>query len=449
MSTNIQENQTNNVQKKKEINCKLSLSFKIFMSDGELFNYKTDDVLTINHNTSKKCYYYCKPNGKNIIVNYEKHNFIQSNCDILFKARKSENGYYELINPISTSNILDLDNINNLNQKMWLVLPSEIGESKYEEQNMPYNLQENDIIKIGLKKYEIIEKNITIVSEEKNSNENKNKLIDGRIFSEFIDYIEVNINKNKSTENYNNETDCRICFSSLSTEENPLLKLCKCNAFTHLECLQTLLKKKVIIKENIRKNVISYKWEKFNCDVCQKPYPSKFKYNDKIYNLIECIKPPKDTNYIIFESLPYINVLDKNNKKNIYVVKLTGEDIKIGRNETNDIIDSEPTVSRYHGILRFNQENGSVTITNKGTFGILVLIKNNLKLEIGQKIFFQVGKTYIKAEVSKDEDKEKEETEKFEKIESNEKLKNEDNSFSSNQTTERSPSEINTRIINV
>ena len=464
MSTNTQENETkiNTVQKKGEMNPKLSLSFKIFMADGQLFNYKTDNILTINHSTSNKCYYYCKTQGKNIIVNYEKHNCIQSNCDILFKARKSINGYYELISPIHTGDVLNLDNIENLNEKMWLVLPSERGESKYEEQNEQYHLQKNDIIKIGLKKYEIIEKNITISPKEINSKENKYVLIDGRIFQEEIKNLIVNINEDKSTEKYNSETDCRYCFRNPSTKENPLLKLCNCKEFTHLECLQKFLERKVKIKENLSKTVTSYTWEDFGCEVCKKPYPSKFKYKETNYNLFQYLIPPKETNYIIFESLPYISIPDakdknspKNNKKNIHVVKLTGEDVKIGRNETNDLIDSEPTVSRFHGILKFNKENGFVTIINKGTFGILVLIKNNLKIEIGQTKYIQVGKTYIKAEVSQDEEKEiekeKEKEKKefeYEKKEINEELKSESD-FSLNKTAENNQSEKNSMNINI
>ena len=446
MSSIIQENETNTntVQKKKEIDPKLSLTFKIFLAEGELFSYKTDNVLTINHSTSNKYYYYSKQQGKNIIVNNEKHTSIQSNCEILFKARKSKNGYYELINPIHRGDVLDLDIIENLNKKMWRVLPSEKGATKYEEQNEPYNLQENDIIKIGLIQYEIIEKNITIDSKEKISSKNKNNLNDERIFSEEIENIIVY----ESTDEYNtNEINCRYCLTSSSSKEKPLLKLCKCNAFIHLDCLKLFLGKKVIIKE--KNKVTSYICKNFNCEVCQKPYPLKFKYKETIYNLYDYRKPPKETNYIIFESLSYNNAhdgKDKNNIKRIHVVELTGNDITIGRNETNDIIDSDQTVSRYHGILKFNQENGFVTLTNKGTFGILVLIKNNLKIDIGQKVFIQVGKTYIKAEVSENENKEENEL-KYEKIQSNEEL-NYDSNNDSNVTTERSQSD-NTMNINV
>ena len=128
-------------------------------------------------------------------------------------------------------------------------------------------------------------------------------------------------------------------------------------------------------------------------------------------------------------------------------MELTGEDIKIGRNETNNIIDSDPTVSRFHVILKINQENGFVTLTNKGTFGILVLIRNNLQIDIGQTVYIQVSKTNIKAEVSKNENKEENEF-KSKKRQSNEELNYESNN-DSNEATKRSQSDINIMNINM
>jgi hypothetical protein len=270
-------------------------------------------------------------------------------------------------------------------------LPSAKGESKFENYNEPINLKKGDIIKLGQKKYQIVEKNIIGKKEP----EETNNYLDN-IFSEQVDDNKIIItskgeveqdkkdnkekkdskdnkdnkdnndnnnikdnkdNNNKSEEGFNGETDCRICYLYKSTEGNPKLKICKCkNSVIHLNCLKTQLEKNIKVQENPKKTVTLYTWEKFNCEVCQAPYPSKFKNSTgKItYSLIDIVKPPVETNYIILESLPYINpydVHDKNNKKNIHVVKLTGEDIKIGRNETNDFIDSEPTVSRFHAIL--------------------------------------------------------------------------------------------------
>ena len=51
---------------------------------------------------------------------------------------------------------------------MWLILPSEEKDELYKNENSEYNLLENDIIKLGQKKYEIIKINI---NNEKSSDE--------------------------------------------------------------------------------------------------------------------------------------------------------------------------------------------------------------------------------------------------------------------------------------
>ena len=138
------------------------------------------------------------------------------------------------------------------------------------------------------------------------------------------------------------------------------------------------------------------------------------------------------------------------------MVKLTGSgEISIGRNEKNDIIDIDNTVSRSHGKLKFNSETGEVNLINQGTFGISVLIKNNLKIEIGQTKYIQVGKTYIKAEVVEDKnDKKDNNLEQKEWMMDNENENNNNNiSANSNITvdkTERINSDnINTHNINL
>ena len=155
--------------------------------------------------------------------------------------------------------------------------------------------------------------------------------------------------------------------------------------------------------------------------------------------------------------MPFIQ--DKKNIKNIHVVKLTDSDeiseISIGRNEKNDIIDIDNTVSRFHGKLKINSETGEVNLINQGTFGISVLIKNNLKIEIGQTKYIQVGKTYIKAEVVEDKnDKKDNNLEQKESMMDNETENNNNNiSADSNITvdkTERINSDnINTHNINL
>ena len=100
---------------------------------------------------------------------------------------------------------------------------------------------------------------------------------------------------------------------------------------------------------------------------------------------------------MILESLTFIK--KNKNIKNIFVIKLTDRELNIGRHTDNDIIDNDMTISRYHAILKYNKNNEHITITNKSKFGVLLLIKDNVKLNIKQNIFIQMGKTYLSAEV--------------------------------------------------
>ena len=115
------------------------------------------------------------------------------------------------------------------------------------------------------------------------------------------------------------------------------------------------------------------------------------------YSLIDGINQPENTDYMILESLTFIK--KNKNIKNIFVIKLTDKELNIGRHTDNDIIDNDMTISRYHAIFKYNKNNGHITITNKSKFGVLLLIKDNVKLNIDQKIFIQMGKTYLSAEV--------------------------------------------------
>ena len=151
--------------------------------------------------------------------------------------------------------------------------------------------------------------------------------------------------------------------------------------------------------ENLNDMVTSYNCHKFNCEVCGEPYPLKFtiKFNKESqprnYCLIDGLELPENTNYLIMESLTYLK--EKKNIKNIFVVKLSDRELTLGRSDKNDIIDGDISISRYHAIMKFNPDNGELTLTNRSKYGALVLIKDNLKLNTDEKIYIQVGKSFI------------------------------------------------------
>ena len=97
------------------------------------------------------------------------------------------------------------------------------------------------------------------------------------------------------------------------------------------------------------------------------------------------------------ESLDFIK--DNNNIKILHIVKLIDEEITIGRQKHNDIIDNDISISREHAILRFNKNNGNLFLENtNGKFGTLVLVRGNIKIT-EEKNYFQSGKSYISTEV--------------------------------------------------
>ena len=93
-----------------------------------------------------------------------------------------------------------------------------------------------------------------------------------------------------------------------------------------------------------------------------------------------------------------------NNKKYIYVLKLTDDDLTIGSNDKNDIIDTDKSISEFHTVIKFNKETGNITLVNESNFGTSVLVKN-IKLIDDKKIYFQVGNVFTIAEQKNSNDK--------------------------------------------
>lgn len=426
---------------------KLSLSFNTWNTDTlGIFDYQNASVTKTNKNTDNEDCYFYKSKYENVIEMCDSHSELCKNDFLLFRARKNKyKKYYEIINALKKNMKKTKENINRLDSKLWFVIKPE-KEGKFENNNKSYILNENDIIKFGRKKYEVIKLNtirqytnfendslslinnkygqIFDISLNKNQYCNKitniSKLEYEMIYNNRKSYSEekrksinlsekndaIKSNQSKSEESnfsggYNPEQDCRVCFSSISTKENPKLKICNCHTYIHYNCLKMFLKTNIKVSENLNGNVTSYKSEKFNCEVCEKPLPLKFKikFDDneiREYCLLDSLILPDDTNYLILESLTYVK--EKKNLKNIFVVKLTNEEITFGRHEKNDMVDYDITISRYHAKIKYNEDNGEVNIISTGKYGVLVLVKDNLKMINDEKIYLQVGKSFVRLE---------------------------------------------------
>ena len=99
--------------------------------------------------------------------------------------------------------------------------------------------------------------------------------------------------------------------------------------------------------------------------MCLKPYHLRFRIPefDKTYELID-LNLPEETDYFCLESLNYIKD-NNNNNKTVQIVQLNDEEINIGRNNFNDIIDNDLSVSREHAVLKYNKDNRTLFLENK------------------------------------------------------------------------------------
>ena len=366
----------------------LSFVFKRIDYEDKSFDYKKE--INLIKRSTKKSIFCCENINKDIIFRINQIDIDQEYETTLFKARKSKNNYFELIYPLIKMNFRDDKEIEKLDNRLWYMFGTQNQDNKYKE-NEQYNLLKNDIIKFGTAKYEIIEKNISSSSS----------------ISEIKSQLNKINNKSGSIFKYeNNETNiCEICNDTNSNEENPKVKLCKCENYIHYKCLKKSLKQNIKKeeKENENKNVTFYKCEKFYCEICKSQYPYKFNINNKDYPLID-LNIPEQNDYIILESLNQI-IEGNKNIKNIFVCQLTDEEITIGRNTYNDIIiDDDENISKNHCILKYDKENDRLTIIDKSTYGTSVLIKGNIKIELNKKLYFQIGNIYTIAEYKEGED---------------------------------------------
>jgi len=362
----------------------------------------------------------------NIYLNRNNHadiKFEEGEEDLIFYIKNETKDNYILINFIKKNLELNDANFNYINNKIWYVLKTTDLDNRDNDINCneEYFLNENDIIKIGRLKYAvqkihllnknnnvnedapaipIVENNYNISDLNKNTNPVFQNVYLVKNFKGYIDIDE----KNKNVEEMEIK-ECKYCHLLKKNEEtddgeNFLISVCKCSELVHFKCLKYYIQSlKDVVDENDINIDESMVFKNYECPECKNEYPTKFKLsnNNKIFNLID-IKEPEDCNYMILESIDY----KQNDQyyKSIHIIKFikeSGEPITIGRENGNDIIDRDISMSRQHAILRFDKDKGKISIQNwKSKYGTLILIKKPIKI-LNKKIYLQVGRTFIEA----------------------------------------------------
>jgi len=132
----------------------------------------------------------------------------------------------------------------------------------------------------------------------------------------------------------------------------------------------------------------------FNCEICKTPYPLRFRYNSKYFEIISCTRPVNN-NYIVLESLNQLK--DNNNYKSIHVITLNdNEKIIMGRGHDSDVRINDISVSRTHSCLAL--QNNKVLLKDlKSKFGTLILVQKELEITSERKLSLQIGRSYFEA----------------------------------------------------
>ena len=413
----------------------LFLALNTWKNDSNsIFDYSSNTIKTIKAYIAHPTYVVKTKND--FFINIEQHADIQNKDgdELIFHVKHDINNIYNLANPIPNNLKLKENNFDYLNNKIWYILKTidlENHDSK-PNSNEEYYLNENDIIKIGKVKYAVQKIHLlgggrknnyqnppmipVIESQYRISDLNKNlKPVFEFIFQvkDFNDPLKIN------QENHDlNETilfdkyQCKYCknnniYEDNYNDKNYLIKVCECKDLVHFKCLKNHLK---TLRKKNNENITKYdevlSFRNFQCSKCKNQYPIKFKLpnNNKVFNLID-IKEPTDCNYMILESIDYKQ--NGNYSKSIHIIKFlkkNGEPFTIGSNNDNDIIDKDVAISSYHAILRFNDWNGQICIQNwNSVFGTSILIRKSFTI-LDKKIYLQVGKTYIEANLMKRKD---------------------------------------------
>ena len=396
---------------KESLNLKIRTKEKC--KNNGLFDYnpKTRRIKIIELTIPNDNAYIIKQNVNNTYKVINKLSEFNSNDDnqILFHLRKSfKNNCYEIINPIMKCNQIQnhSEYIKDLNNKLWYVIRSKNPKNEENDENdEDYVLNENDIIKLGEKKYEVTKIRINKSDDNYGGFRESNNYNISEINKKAGSIFKYDIKKDKyrvtleSLENKDCEKEgehCWICLETSSTSiDNPLVNICKCkNKFVHYLCFKQYLQTKIKISENFKHTVSTYYWDKINCDMCLTPYPTRFKISEfnKEYELID-LNLPEEFDFMILESLECVK--EKDNIKRIHVIQLKEDEIYIGRNGTNDVIDEDFTISRNHAILKYNRVEGKVLLENRSeTYGTLVLIKGNIKMK-SKNLNLQIGNSFI------------------------------------------------------
>ena len=371
-------------------------SENIFSIDKIINNDKEIFLFNYNKNIGYHDYRLNFKNKKREIpAHISLYNFNYEKKDLNLKERKRRNdifkhnkNYYEL----NVGDVIKFGRVSLILTKIHFEQNNNLEHcDTFFENNL--NKKENKDVK-----YNKIEKDIY-----KDYHLGKSKFKFKNNYENLIMNTKGDIEESKEENNSNSEKRdiCRICFTSESESDSPLLTLCKCSGdskFVHLKCLSHWFKIKSDVFDSSNNIFKKITFNTLECEICKEKFPEMaFDLNNKkpyeIYNPEYFITSLSDLyhNYAIFESFELIN-----QRKIIYIISFdTKNSITIGRSQSSDMKIADVTISRIHSILLRTRDNKLMIKDANSKFGTLILLQAK-NIFINDKILsIQIGKILL------------------------------------------------------
>lgn len=205
-------------------------------------------------------------------------------------------------------------------------------------------------------------------------------------------------------EKWEEGTCCRICYRSESDLSDPLITPCKCSgsmAFIHYSCLKKSIDSRT--QKTFEQGLKIFIWRDFECEICKEKYPQYLRYKNHFYSLIDMnidFNEYVQCDYSLFD-----DTTKRTFRKGLIVFSIQeGEEISLGRTQSNKIKLKDISVSRNHCLI-FRKKN-NLYFKDKGSkFGTMIYLQQKLYLGLNsneyQNIGLSTGKYFLSFTINK------------------------------------------------
>lgn len=246
-------------------------------------------------------------------------------------------------------------------KKLWIIVR--------DMPNNKYNLQENDVLKLGRFKMKVRQ---LVQSDADSSQEIKLDDLDAR-------YTVANPDDEHTAQ-------CRICLLEGNETNDPLVCLCQCKGsikYIHVSCIRVWIRARLNLPEGEYSSPFFLR--PINCELCKTPFPATMVLNNEKFKIVEMPNPTPP--FIVLENLT--------SNRGVHVICMAEKkDLKLGRGHESDVRIPDVSISRCHATIRF--VDGIFQLEDHNSkFGTLVALRKAHALEQSEKMAVQVGRSVI------------------------------------------------------